>query len=179
MTYSHRLEHLGGDDDGLSNDVALGNHHLLSKEDLAGRDLDAEVTTGDHDTIRLLENIVKVGNTLFVLNLDDDLDVRAFGAQDGANVANIVARADERRENHVNAILHTEREIVLVFLGEGGEINGGLWKVHTLARGDVARVEGSDVDVGSINRKNEQRENSVVDVDQLARRGDFGEVGLN
>ena len=46
-SYRHGLEHLGGNNDGLASLVALRDHHLLCQEDLAGGDLNAEITTGD------------------------------------------------------------------------------------------------------------------------------------
>lgn len=84
------LEHLSGTDDWLSGDVALGNHHLLSHEDLRGRDLNTEISSSNHDTIGLLQDLVKVLNTLLVLNLGNDLDVGTFGTEDLSDLLDIV-----------------------------------------------------------------------------------------
>jgi hypothetical protein len=151
FTHSHGLEHLGGTDDGLAGNVALGDHHLLGHEDLRRRDLDTEVTTGDHDTVRLLEDLVKVLDTLLVLNLDDDLDARAVGTEHLADLADVLSRTDERGKDHVDAVLDTELEVGLVLLGQGGEVDGSLGEVDTLARGEVARVERLDLDPVALN----------------------------
>ena len=48
-----------GADNWLSVHVALADHHLLSDEDLLWRNLDTEITTRHHDTIRFLENLLE------------------------------------------------------------------------------------------------------------------------
>merc|ERR1711892_1431212 len=42
---------------------------FLSKEDLLSWDLDAHITTGDHDTIRGNDDLVNLAHTLVILNL--------------------------------------------------------------------------------------------------------------
>ncbi len=154
--YRHGLEHLGGNNDGLASLVALGDHHLLRKEDLAGGDFDTKVTTGDHDTVSLGKDLVEVRDTLLVLDFDDDFDVRAVRAEDATNVAHIIRAADERREDHVDAVLDTKLEVGLVLLGQGGEIDIGFGKVDTLARGESAVVESADADVLALDAKDEK-----------------------
>lgn len=58
--------------------VTLGQHLLLGDEHLLGRDLDAQVTAGNHDAVALLDDGVDVLAALVVLNLADDLDVLAI-----------------------------------------------------------------------------------------------------
>lgn len=50
---------LCGADDWLPSPVAPSNHHLLSKEDLLCRDLNAKITTGHHNPITGFQNLVK------------------------------------------------------------------------------------------------------------------------
>jgi len=114
------LEHLGSTDDRLSSDVTLGDHHLLSHKDLTGRDLDTQITSGDHDTISLLQDLVKVGNTLLILNLDNDLDLGTFGTEDLSDLLDIITGSDEGSKDHVDIVLDTECQIGLVLFGKGG-----------------------------------------------------------
>lgn len=160
--YRHGLEHLGGDNNGLASLVALGNHHLLRKEDLAGGNFDTEVTTGDHDTVGLCEDLIEVRDTLFILDFDDDFDVRAVRAEDATDVAHIIRAADERREDHVDAVLDTELEVGLVLLGKSGEIDIGFGKVDTLARGEGAVVESANAHVLALDAKHEQGQNTYA-----------------
>lgn len=160
ITYSHGFEHLGGNDDRLARDVALGNHHFLRKEDLAGRDFDTQITTRNHDAITLLEDIVKVTHTLFVLNLDDNLDACTVRTEDLTDLLYIFTTTNERCEHHVNAIFDTESEVCLVLFGKGRKINLCLGQVDTLARRDVAIVHSTDVDVDTVNGENKEGEDT-------------------
>lgn len=55
------LSDLSGTGDWLASSVAATNHHFLGKEDLFCRDLNAQVTPGNHDTIAGLHDLVKSG----------------------------------------------------------------------------------------------------------------------
>ena len=173
----HGLEHLGSANDGLSSNVALGDHHLLGDEDLAGRNLDTQVTTGNHDTVGLLQDLVEVVDTLLVLDLGDNLDVLAVLAEDLTDGRDVAAAADEGGEDHVNLVLDTKPEIGLVLLGERGEIDVGLGQVDTLLGGDLAVVYALALEgllVGDL--EDLERKNSVVHVDDPSRLDDLGDV---
>jgi hypothetical protein len=100
--------------------------------DLLGGDFNAEVTACDHDTVRDGENVVKVANTLVVLNLRDDLDVLARFTQALADLEDILPLADERRKHHVDTVLHAELKVLLVLLRQGGEVDVDVREIHTL-----------------------------------------------
>lgn len=173
----HGLEHLSGTDDGLTLDVTLGDHHLLGDEDLGGWDLDTKVTTGNHDTVSLLEDLVEVVDTLLVLNLGNDLDLLALLTQNLTDVADVATAADERSEDHVDLVLNTELEIGNILLGKGGEVNVSAGQVNTLAGGDVAVVQAADAD-GLVVYDFEDLEgkDTVINIDELARRDHLGDV---
>jgi len=173
----HGLEHLGGANDGLAGNVALGDHHLLGDEDLGRGDLDTQVTTGNHDTVGLAENVVEVVDTLLVLDLGDDLDVLAVLAENLTDGLDVVTGADEGSEDHIDAVLDTETEIGLVLLGESGKIDVGLGKVDTLLGRDLAVVDGSGADVLVVNNLEDlESEDTVIDVDDTAGLDHLGDV---
>ena len=145
------LEHLGRTDDWLSRDIALGNHHLLRHEYLTGRDLDSEISTSHHDTVRLLENLVKILHTLLVFNLDDDFDSRSLGSKHLSNMLDILSRADKRRKDHVNIVLDAECKVGLVLLRQRGEVDGCLGEVDTFSGRESTRVEGFDSELVAFN----------------------------
>lgn len=92
----HGLEHLGSADDGLAGNVAHGDDLLLGSKHLGGGDLNTQVTTGNHDTIGLGENLSKVVETLPVLDLGNNLDLLAILAKDLTNVLDVLAATDKR-----------------------------------------------------------------------------------
>jgi len=170
---------LGGDNDRLASDVALGNHHLLGQKDLAGGDLNTKVTTSNHDTIAGPQNLVEVGNTLLVFDFDDDLDVGTLGTKDGTDIGHILSATNKRSKDHIDTVFNTEEEILLVLLRKSRKIDIGLGKVDALAGGDVSVVDGADSDICAIDGEDKERKNAIVNVDQLARSSDLGQVGLS
>ena len=104
----------------------------LEQTDLLSRNLDAEITSGNHDAIRDGENVVKVANTLVVLDLRDDLDVLARFTQALADLEDILPLADKRRKHHVDTVLHAELKVLLVLLRQGGEVDVDVREIHTL-----------------------------------------------
>jgi hypothetical protein len=186
------LKHLGSTDRRLSGNGALGNHHLLGHEDLTGGDLDTEITTSDHDTVRLLEDLVKVDDTLLVLDLDDNLDPGSLGSEDLTDHTDVLGGTNKRGKDHVDSVLDTECEIGLVLFGQSGEVDGGLGEIDTLARGKSTVVEGLNTELVSIDGDDLERQDSytvstgrkeefkltVIDIDELAGGGDLGDVGL-
>jgi hypothetical protein len=63
------VKHLRSSDDGLARDVTLGDHHLLGDGNLFEGNLDTEITTGNHNSVTLLKNLIEVLQTLLVLDL--------------------------------------------------------------------------------------------------------------
>lgn len=51
--------YLSGTNDGFTNSVATGNHHFLSQEYFFRGYLNTHVSTGNHDTITGLKNLIK------------------------------------------------------------------------------------------------------------------------
>src|SRR3990167_4895802 len=75
---SHRFKHLSGANDGLSLDVALGDHRLLCEEDLLRRNPNTETAARHHDAVGYLQDLLEIAHALVVLDLGDDLDVLAL-----------------------------------------------------------------------------------------------------
>ena len=56
----------------------------------------------------------------------------------------VVSTTDERCKDHVDSVLHTEPEVVLVFFGEGWKVNIRARKVDAFLGGDLAVIECSN-----------------------------------
>jgi len=173
----HGLEHLCRANDGLASDVALCDHHLLCDEDLAGGDLDTEVTTSHHDAVSFPQNLIEVVHTLLVFDLGNDLDVLALLPEDLANGSDVAAAADEGGEDHVDTVLNTKSQVGLVLLRQRRKINVRLGQVNTLLRGDLAIVDTLALEGLLVyNLEDLKGQNTIVDVDGSARRNHLGDV---
>ena len=134
----------------------------MSEEDLASRNLDTQITTGDHDTVCHCQDLVKVLDTLLVLDLDDDLDVGTIGTEDFTDVVNILGAADEGSEDHVYTVLDAEFEILLVLFRKSGKVDIGLGKIDTLAGAEGSVVESPNLDIRSVDRQNKEGEDTYT-----------------
>ena len=147
------LEHLCGNNDRLSSNVTFRNHHLLRKEYLTSRNFDTQITTSDHDAISLLEDLIEVFDTSFVLDFDNDFDIRTVWAKNLANMLDVVCSSNERRKDHVNTVLDTKLEIFFVLLRQSWKIYICLGKIDTLSGRESSVVEDTDMDIRPINGK--------------------------
>ncbi|KAI7180396.1 Pyruvate [Hortaea werneckii] len=135
------------------------------------------VTTGDHDTVSDLENLVEVVNTLLVLDLGNDLDVLALLAEDLTDGQDVLLATNEGGEDHVHVVLDTEAQVGPVLLGQRRQVDVGLGEVDTLLAADLAVVDGTALQgllVGHLEHL--EGEDAVVDVDGPARSNDLGDV---
>lgn len=174
---NHRLQHLGGADNGLAGNVAHGNHLLLGGKHLSSWDLNTQITTSNHDTISFLQDLSKVVETLSVLDLGNDLDVLPVLAKNLADGPDILATADKGSEYHVHIVLDTKSQIGLILLGESWEINVGVGKIDTLLGRDLAVVAGTNSDGLSINDVEDiEGKNTIIDVDDTTLLDDLGNV---
>jgi len=173
----HRLQHLSSADNWLSGDIALGDHHLLCNEDLARGNLDTEITTSNHNTVSLLQNLIEVVNTLLVLNLGNDLDVFAILAENLPDGSDVATTANKRSKDHVDLVLHTKAEIGLVLLRESGEIDVRLREIDTLLRGNLSIVDALALQRLVVDDLEDlERKDTVIDVDDAAGLDHLGDV---
>lgn len=173
----HGLEHLSGANDGLALDVTLGDHHLLGDEDLGSGDLDTQVTTGDHDTVGLLKDLVEVVDTLLVLDLGDNLNLLTLLAHDFTDVTDIATATDKRSKDHVDLVPDTKLQVADVLLGQSREINVGARQVNALTGRDVTVVQTlATQGLLVYDLEHLERKDTIIDIDQLARSDHLGDV---
>ena len=79
-----------------------------------------------------------------------------------------VAAANERREDHVDAVVDAEEQVFLVLLADGRQVDGRAGQVAALLAAQQAAIfDGTLERVGAL-LCDEQRDETVVDVDVLA-----------
>ena len=69
-------------------------------------------------------------------------------------------------------------EVRLVLVGERGEVNVGLGQVDALAGADVAIVQCAYANIFAFDSNNEEGEDAVVNVDELAGCRDLWQIFL-
>ena len=74
---NHRFQHFSCSNDPLAKQSALGNQHLLDTGQLLVRNLDAHVTTADHDAVTLRADLFDICHTRTVFDLGNQVDILA------------------------------------------------------------------------------------------------------
>ena len=92
---------------------------LLSDENFFRRNFDSHISSGNHDAVRLRDDLVNVVHALLVLDLRHDLDLLALLAEHFPDFLDSGGVADERGEDDVDALLHSELKIRDVLGADG------------------------------------------------------------
>ncbi len=171
----HGLEHLGGGDDGLAVLGGAADDVLLDGGDLFGRDLDAEIAAGDHDGVGDFEDAVEVLDGLGLFELGDDPGVGLEGGEAAFDVADVVGGADEGDGDGVDALSDGEDQILLVFLGERGDLDGDAGEIDALVLAEHAAVDDDAGDVGAFDLLDAEFDEAVGEEDAGAGLEVFGE----
>jgi len=85
-----------------------------------------------------------------------------------ADVSDAVAAADERGEDHVDAVVDAEQQVLLVLLGDGGQVDGRAGQVAALLAAQQSAVLDRALEEVRSLLGHLQRDQAVVDVHELA-----------
>ena len=154
-------------------DALLDHRHLLH------RHLDPEVTPGDHDGVRGLDNALQVIYRLGLFDLGDDarMAVRRFDAL--AQVHHIGRGSHETQAHPVHAEGQGKGQVFPVLLRQAGQTDIGGREVEPLPRGkDTAVYDGAPHLVLAIGFVDDQTQFAVVQQNGLSRLHVFGKVGV-
>lgn len=178
----HRLEHLRGGNDGLALNVGTADHVLLRQKDLGGWDLHTQITTGHHDGIGLTKDVVIVLQTLKILNLANDLDLRpAILLKQAAEILHIIPGTDKGGGDELDLLLDAKVDnVILVLVGEGGQIDLYAGKVHVLplSNGGIVHDATTDLTHGLVAFQDGQNERSIGNQNLLPRTDRSCELGV-
>ena len=165
----HGIKHLSCRDNRLVRRIALLDDGLLDVRNLSCRNLDAQITTGNHDAVGSGKNFIKVLDAKDGLNLGEDLNV--WGTHLAADIADFAygfAIANEGCGNGVNTKFAAKHDVSAVLLGNGGETNVNVRNVDALFLAKLAAVDDLAVHIGTFNMINLKTNKAVVNQDDGA-----------
>ena len=175
----HGIQHLGGGDDHFTCLVALGDDHLLGEDHFFNRNFHTHVATSNHDAVGDSQDVVEVVQAFLVFDLGDDLDVLAtVGFQVLTDFQHVFFLANEGGGNEVHALLATEDEVTLVFLGQGRQLDGDARQVDALVLAQITVVQhlADDFTLGDFD--DVQTDQAVIHQDAVADAQVVGEAGV-
>ena len=175
----HGFQHFGCGDHALAEHTAFGDELFLNGGKMLEWDLHAHVAARDHDAVAALADLVDVVHAGLILDLGDQLNVLGVDLLHiGAHVEQILLAGDEGAGDVVDAVLHAEKDILLVLLGEVGLLHHLAGEAHALAVRKLAAADDAALDVGSLDPLHEEGEQTVVEQNGVACRKLLGELGI-
>src|ERR1700738_1713363 len=90
----------------FSCEIATSNHRLLGDKHLRCRNFNSKIALSHHNTVRFLEDLIKIIYTLLVFDFRNYLDFLPLLSKDLANSFDIGSPANERRKYHMHTILY-------------------------------------------------------------------------
>ena len=175
----HRLEHLGGDDDGLGLAAGELDGALLHERHVLERHLDAEVAAGDHDAVEGRDDALEVVDRLRLLDLGDDGHARAELVHDRVDVGDVVGRAHEGQGDHVDAEAHREAEVLAVLVGQRGHADRDAGQVDALVVADTSPPTTVSVSTSvSVDLDGPEHDLAVVDEQEVTGADVTGQAGI-
>ena len=166
----HRLEHLGRGDREFPSAHGGLDDRLLGDRQLGQLEFDPQVTPGDHDAVRGLEQLVEVLERRGALDLRDDAQARGKPA-DGLDLARM---ADEADPEEVDAALNGKGDQVPILLRRQLVLDVRVGQVDPLAVTDRARPTDAALNDLAVDLGRPEHDLSVGQKDPVARR--HGEV---
>ena len=167
--FDHGFEHLRCGDDALAFLAAGGNDVFLNVGELFEGDFHAEIAAGDHDALRLVDDLFEVVDARAVLDLGDEVDVFAADRIDEVSHVDQVLRfGDERAGNEFDALLHAEGDVLLVLLGEVFHVQVFVGEEHGFVVGSFAADEHFRDDVRLFDFDDFEHDEAVVQEDLVA-----------
>jgi hypothetical protein len=129
----HRVEHLRGGDRRARQLAGQAQQLLLRAGDVLDRQLDSEVTAGDHHAVGGADDVLGRVDGLGLLDLGDQGLARVL-----AHALDVLGRAHEGQRHEVDADLLPELEHFDVLFRNRLQTTGGTGQVQTLSRRDAA-----------------------------------------
>jgi hypothetical protein len=150
----HAIHHLRGNNHRLSSSVTLRDHHSLRRKDLGIWDFDTQISTSHHDSIRFLQNRIKVIQTFLTFNLTNNQRPQGFGTIDSirqvrdASIqkchhrAHIRSGSDKRGCHKIRTHLTGPFQVSLVLVRQGWQIQLAARQIDSLVFLNRASIQG-------------------------------------
>ena len=165
----HRLQHLGGGDDDAVVLERGADDLLLQAGQFGVADLHAQVAARHHHHVRGAGDFNEVFDGLGAFDLGDQEGVGAGGLRQRAGLVHVGRGAAEGHGQEVHAQASSNRDVLLVLVGERAQRQAAAEAVEALAVGQRAVGEHAGADAVAFDRQHFDRHQAVVEQQRVAR----------
>ena len=142
----HGIQHLGCSDNRLVILITLLDNQLLQIRNLLCRNLHAQISPGNHDSIRTADNLINVLNPFRILNLCDNRDIRRLTFfEESPDFKDALRIAHKRRSDKINLLLRAKTDVLPVLLRNRREPHWDIGYIHPFPLAKLASIhDGTD-----------------------------------
>ena len=159
----HAFQHLCCCNNRLAPAVRLCNQYLLHKRHFLCRDFHTQVTAGNHDAVRNLQNAVDVIHALLVFNFRNNLYIFAAEIlQNSADICYVCSTADKGCRYNIETIFHTEFQIGNILFRQGRQVHFNSRDIYTLIGAQIAAIDNNAVNILRLNALHLQLDEPVI-----------------
>ena len=170
----HRFKHLGGGNYRLAGAVALSDDIFLHQGDFFKRNIDAEVSPGDHDGITDGQNTVEFFHGQFFFNLGDERDIYFTPAQDFSYLHDIFRAINEGNSDIVRRLVCRKIDHLFQTVGYKRRRGAHAGQDDTATGGELPTDDYTACNFGLVHRNDFKLNGTIVNKNPGTHPGIFG-----
>ena len=144
--------------------MLLNDRHRLEGQ------LDAQVTSGDHDAVEGVDDLLQVVDRLRLLDLGDHRDLASLLGHDLVHAVDVLRVTHERQRDVVSPQLEAPAQICLVLLGQRRNVHGDTREVDPLVVGHRTGNDDLGSDAHSVGVEDLDLDFAVIDEEEVPGR---------
>ena len=154
IAVNHAFQHLRSRNNRLARLIAARNDILLYQRYILGRNLYAQIASGNHNAVGYADNFIDMLHTGLILDFGNNPDRRACFLKHLTDSDNIIGLLHKRCRNIIHIMLDSKQNICLVLLRQKRQLQLDTGASHTLTRAQLTAVDYLGINFAAVNAYN-------------------------
>ena len=138
---NHGIQHLGSSNNRNIVLIALADDHFLDIRNLTRRNLHTKITSGNHNTICSLDDLINIFNAFGILDFGNDSNIMsAIFIQKLTDFFNRFCITDKRSCNIVKLLCNSKQNIIFILLCNSRKLHIHIRNIDSFALSKLAAV---------------------------------------
>ena len=130
--FDHCMKHLCSNNNRFTLTNTTTNNTSLNTRNLFDRNLNTQITTGNHYTIACINNLFDIINTLLIFNFRNNLNITVTSIQNILYSFNISRITNKTMSNEINIKINSQIDVPYILLCQSWQFNMFSRNIYTL-----------------------------------------------